>query len=227
MTVGSTTTTWTTDPQGWVTGSDAGTPATSSDDLTYTYDPAGEMTEIAKDPTTIETFAYDAWGRTTSASATGAAGAIDYGLDALGRTIFRTEGSARIDLAYVGSSEDLAKETPVGGTSTTYASTSGGLLASKTGSVTQMAIGDLHGDVVGSITKSGTDLTAATWYSPYGEQAPMESATGRLGSFGHPRERVRDQADPPSQWRPDVYTMSVSSRGEKWAPGDLNPEPAD
>jgi YD repeat-containing protein len=131
MTVGSTTTTWTTDPQGWITGSDEGTPGTTSDDLTYTYDPAGELTEIAKGPTTIETFAYDAWGRTTSASATGAAGAIDYGLDALGRTIFRTEGSGRTDLAYVGSSEDLAKETPVGGTSITYAFTSGGLLASR------------------------------------------------------------------------------------------------
>jgi YD repeat-containing protein len=95
------------------------------------FAPAGELTEIAKGATTIETFAYDAWGRTTSASATGAAGAIDYGLDALGRTIFRTEGSGRTDLAYVGSSEDLAKETPVGGTSITYAFTSGGLLASR------------------------------------------------------------------------------------------------
>jgi RHS repeat-associated protein len=184
MTVGSTTTTWTTDPQGWITGSDAGTPATSSDDLTYAYDPAGELTEITKGATTIETFAYDAWGRTTSASATGATGAIDYGLDALGRTIFRTEGSGRTDLAYVGSSEDLAKESPVGGTSTTYAFTPGGLLASKTSSVTQMAIGDLHGDVVGSITKSGTDLSTATWYSPYGEQAPMESIPSRLGYQG-------------------------------------------
>jgi RHS repeat-associated protein len=37
---------------------------------------------------------------------------------------------------------------------------------------------------VGSITKSGTDLSTATWYSPYGEQAPMESIPSRLGCQG-------------------------------------------
>lgn len=65
------------------------------------------------------------------------------------------------DLAYIGASEDLATETEAG-TTTTHAYSPGGLLASKVGSGTaQLAIRDVHGDVVAQIAQgSATGLSS-------------------------------------------------------------------
>jgi RHS repeat-associated protein len=178
--------TWTTDSQGWPTSFDNGTPTDSSDDTIYGYSAAGELVSITDQIGADTTFAYDAWGHTTSASVSGPGpGTVDYALDALGRTISSTEGGVTTDLAYVGDSEDIATETE-SGTTTTFAYSPGGLLASKAGSATtQMAIRDVHDDVVAQIGQGGSALSSQLWYSPYGEVLGLQSSTpGTLGYQG-------------------------------------------
>ena len=179
---------WSTDNQGWPTAFDNGTPANTADDTAYGYSPVGELTSITDSIGPDTTFSYDAWGRTSSAGVGDppAAVTIGYSLDALGRTIARDEAGALTDLAYVGASEDLATETSAG-TTTKFAYSPGGLLASKVGSGTaQLAIRDVHGDVVAEIAQgSSSGLSSQLWYSPYGEVLGLQSSTpGTLGYQG-------------------------------------------
>jgi RHS repeat-associated protein len=100
-------------------------------------------------------------------------------LDSYGRTISRAVGTGTaVNYTYVGTSEDLATD----GTSS-YAYGAAGVLATQTGSITKFALTDVHGDLVGTFSSASgtTSMSEEYWYSPFGEQQPLQGSAGMLG----------------------------------------------
>jgi RHS repeat-associated protein len=166
---------YTTDGQGWPTALDVS--GGSANDITYTWDEAGNLQVInvggSASTSNDWTFTVDAIGRQTLAAhgTGGSPASVDYELDPFGRVATRTTmpGPVATDLAYEGTSEELAAST-TGGNTTAFSSTPGGPLAQQVGTDgPSLFLTDLHGDVVGTISPSGTAPLTRTYYSPWGE----------------------------------------------------------
>jgi large repetitive protein len=190
--------TYTYDLAGRLTSWNNGTNTTS-----YTYDEAGNRTHIGSrtlsydnrnrlttDGTT--TYSYTARGTlaqtmtgsgsyTTSADAFGqiisqgaAAGTQTYNYDALGRAI-------KAGFSYTGLDNDLAAD----GAATYLRDPAGALIGETTGGTQRLAWTDLHTDVVGQFTATGTTLTGSTTYDPLGR---VTASTGMIGNLGYQSE---------------------------------------
>jgi RHS repeat-associated protein len=115
---------------------------------------------------------------------------VTYAIDAFGRTATRTASGVTTTYRYAGEAETLVTET-TGSTTTKYAHSPGGPLARKVGTAAaQVFIRDLHGDAVGRLALTATDMAAATWFSPWGEPIELESTPASLGFQG----QLTDQA---------------------------------
>jgi RHS repeat-associated protein len=184
---GTTTETWTTDNQGWFKTLDVS--GGTADDATYTFAPDGALDLVDVGTAGISVagdldLGYDSWGHTTTAQVQGTT--VTNGIDALGRTVTRQEGSGTVTtLQYQGASEILAKLS-AGTEHAFYSSTPGGPYARQIGDsgTAQLSIRDLHGDQVGEIAKSTNALTSKTWYSPFGESTPLLSGTLPASGLG-------------------------------------------
>lgn len=96
----------------------------------------------------------------------------------MGRTVSRTQGAQTTSLLYQGTGETLVQEAAA--TTTNYAYSPSGPLATDAGGAVSFFVKNPHGDVVASAV-SGS-LVSSRIYSPYGE--PIGGASSSLGYQG-------------------------------------------
>jgi RHS repeat-associated protein len=173
------TTTWDLDAQGWPLRSDNATPGVTTDDTTYGWDRAGNLTSVDAPGTAgYQSFTLDAFDRITNATLGGVS--VGYTFDAFARTITRTQGSVTTTFAYEGISEILARSV-TGTTATTYAHTPGGPLGERSGTATpQLYLRDLHSDIVATVDPTSTTPLSRAYSTPWGEPT-WEDGTSALG----------------------------------------------
>ena len=145
---------------------------------TYTHDGAGNLTSINDQVGSEDrSFAYDAYSRTTAfcpqeTYSSSCSDHVSFGIDALSRTISRTEGAVSTEFSYRGKSEDIVAQG-----STLIAQGPFGPLAQGSAGSASFYLKDLHSDVVGLYgASSGTKL-----YDPWGESRASTGATTELG----------------------------------------------
>jgi RHS repeat-associated protein len=138
---------------------------TSDGTLNYSYTARGTL--AAKGSTA---YTFDAYGQQSTAGATG------YTYDALGRAV--TSGSTT--LAYSGTDNTVSSD----GTSTYSRDPSGALTGESSATGATLAWTDLHTDVIGQFTATGTTLTGSASYDPWG----TTTASTLTGSAGYQSE---------------------------------------
>jgi RHS repeat-associated protein len=151
---------------------------------TYSVDPLGETTGITRG-TSVNSFAYDTWGRLGHATTTSPTPAdLTYAYDALDRTLTRARvGVPTTTYAWMGTSEQPASIT-TGTTTTKYAFTPGGPLAQQQGSTVRFFVSDLHQDVVGLVDKASGSVVGQTAFDPWGKKRATTGEQGTLGFQG-------------------------------------------
>ncbi|MGH2641439.1 MAG: RHS repeat-associated core domain-containing protein, partial [Actinomycetota bacterium] len=165
--------------------SSASHPVSSSDGTNYTTDELGNLTGISGGPDPNFTFAYDAWSQLKTA--TQGATTITYSTDAIGRMWQRSVAGAGTLYKYRGLSEDLVRVAPPTGDVTSYAYSAGGPLAQKIGTTSRLILRDLHGDVVGLTTTTGT-VQGSRAFDPYGKPRSTTGESSALGFQGAPTD---------------------------------------
>jgi RHS repeat-associated protein len=172
--------TFTYDARDELTGTtDSVTTASSS----YTYTPRGTTAQVstvsATGATAATTYQDDAFGQQTGA------GAVGYAYDALGRLTNETGTSKNTTLQYSGTGNDVAGD----GTDTYSRDPEGGLVAAADPAAKTSGLiwTDLHTDVVGEFTATGTALTGTETYTPLGAAIGDTGATAGL-SLGYQSE---------------------------------------
>ncbi|NEC85946.1 LamG-like jellyroll fold domain-containing protein [Streptomyces sp. SID12501] len=138
---------------------------TSDGTHTYSYTARGTMS--AKDSTA---YTFDAYGQQLTA------GSAAYTYDALGRAI--TAGPTT--LAYSGTDNTVASD----GASTYSRGPGGALTGESSATGATLTWTDLHTDVIGQFTATGTTLTASASYDPWG----TTTASTLTGSAGYQSE---------------------------------------
>ncbi|BCL12610.1 LamG-like jellyroll fold domain-containing protein [Micromonospora sagamiensis] len=135
----------------------------------YVYTPRGTLRQTTSGSVTYET-AADAFGQVVSQQAAG--GTSTYSYDALGRAV-------QPQFRYTGLGNTLAQD----GTATYTRGPDGELLGqgSGAGAGSVYAWTDLHRDVVGQFTATGTTLTGSTSYDPLGTVLATSGLVGNLG----------------------------------------------
>jgi RHS repeat-associated protein len=150
----------------------AGTPTTTGYDgadrvsavgsTAYTWDAADELTNVGSS----RTYAYDAWGRTTSATV--GATTVGYAYDALDRTMSRTPSSgSATSYAYTGLGQSIASATTGAAQPVLLAYRQEGPMAQKQGSTIRAYEQDPHDDLSVVTDTTGTP-TGAISYDPWG-----------------------------------------------------------
>ena len=142
------------------------------DGTRYMYTPRGTLSQTTEGTTTLATLA-DAFGQVTRQYAT-ATGYHDYTYDGLGRAM-------RPGFAYTGLGNDLASD----GDAKYTRDPDGDLLGVATATAQVMAWTDLHDDVVGQFTATGSVLNGSTTYNPLGK---VLATSGMLGNLGYQSE---------------------------------------
>ncbi|MFF4897173.1 LamG-like jellyroll fold domain-containing protein [Streptomyces sp. NPDC001068] len=138
---------------------------TSDGTLDYSYTARGTL--AAKGSTT---YTFDAYGQQATAGATA------YTYDALGRAM--TDGTTA--LTYSGTDNTVASD----GTTTYSRDPSGALTGESSAAGATLAWTDLHTDVIGQFTATGSTLTGSASYDPWG----TVSASTLTGSAGYQSE---------------------------------------
>jgi RHS repeat-associated protein len=138
---------------------------------TYTYTARGTLSSTTTGSIARSTTA-DAFGQILSQDS--AAGTQTYTYDGLGRVI-------KPGFAYTGLGNMLAGD----GTTTYVRDPAGTLLGEQAGADTKLAWTDLHTDVVGQFTPTGTTLAGSTTYDPLGK---VIATTAMIGSLGYQSE---------------------------------------
>ena len=199
--------------------------AGTEEDLSFEHSARGFLTKVTAPAGTPvhQRFDYDPWGRLTQGSGQGII--ATYGIDALGRTISRTAGSAsEVGFTYEGLSETLVSEaTSTSGT--TWANLPSGPWFEKQGGERKTAIRDLHGDLIALSSSDGSSLEGAFWYSPFGEQAEIEPSTPTLGYQGQLTDPATGLVDMTTrQYMPSLgrFTTPDVLFGEVSSPQSLN-----
>jgi RHS repeat-associated protein len=174
--------------------------------VAYGYDASGNRTQVganvytydARDQLTSDgTTTYHYTARGTVDSQTSASGTLSSTVDAYGQTITQgtqtygydasgrllsvkpTSGTAT-QLSYTGTGNDLASD----GTTTYTHNPSGGVVGIGTPGTSGggvLAYTDLHNDVVGDFTATGTSLAGSTAYDPLGNVLATSNQAGHLG----------------------------------------------
>jgi RHS repeat-associated protein len=194
----------------------------------YTYDPAGNRTSAGSataaynardqltgvtDGSTSSSYTYTARG-TTASTTTGSttarytddayddqvtAGSTTYGYDALGRLNSAAGGGGDNTFSYADMSGNVVSD----GTQQFGRGPNGSVLSvgtagsSGTGAFVD---NDVHGDVVGTFTGTGTALTGSTAYSPWGRPTATAGTTTDLGYQGGWTDPGTGDVDASSRW---------------------------
>ncbi|OLB80189.1 MAG: hypothetical protein AUI14_07560 [Actinobacteria bacterium 13_2_20CM_2_71_6] len=138
---------------------------------TYNYTARGTLASVVTGGTTVTT-TNDAFGQASTQ------GTQTYTYDAVGRVVTdATSGGGTRTFAYTGAANELASD----GTSTYSRGPAGGLDAVKTGASGVLAWTDLHTDLVGQFTATGTSLAGSATYGPLGTSVSSSGMTGGLG----------------------------------------------
>ena len=141
----------------------------TGDGTAYTYTPRGTLLTAGTQQTTT-----DAFGQVITQGATGGS-TQTYRYDGLGRVI-------RDGFTYTGSGNDLAGD----GSATYVRGTANEVIAESSTTATKLAWTDLHSDVVGQFTATGTTLDSTTTYDPLGK---VVASTGAIvGALGYQSE---------------------------------------
>ncbi|WP_406445219.1 LamG domain-containing protein [Streptomyces sp. NBC_00631] len=175
---------------------------TSDGTHTYTYTARGTL--AAKDSTP---YTFDAYGQQITA------GSTTYTYDALGRAL--TAGSAT--LTYSGTDNLVASD----GT-TTYSRDASGALTGESSAATgaTLALNDLHGDLIGQFTATGTTLTGSAGYDPWGTVI-SGNLTGDLGYQGEFTDPATGAVDMHARWyTPDTGSFDSADTVDNPAVGD-------
>ncbi len=141
---------------------------TNDGSRTYNYTARGTLSSTVTGATPVNT-QTDAFGQVIN-QGTGSA-TQTYNYDALGRVI-------RTGFAYSGAGNDLAGD----GTATYVRDGDNALIGVRAGGVSKLAWTDLHTDVVGQFTPTGTGLSGSTSYDPLGR---VLATAGTIGSLGY------------------------------------------
>ncbi|MFC7279966.1 LamG-like jellyroll fold domain-containing protein [Paractinoplanes rhizophilus] len=137
----------------------------------YVYTPRGTVSQTTNGAT-IETTVSDAFDQVASQSAGGNTSAYTY--DALGRAL-------QTGFSYTGTGNDLAADAG----STYVRDPDNDVVGTTSGGTSCLVWTDLHDDVVGQFTATGTTLTGSTVYDPLGT---VKTSTGMLGNLGYQSE---------------------------------------
>ena len=143
----------------------------------------GTTTAGGPAPVKTTTYAYDLADRLTGITPqTGSA--ATFRLDALGRHRTKVAGGITDTYAYVVSSEVIARITPSTGASTSsIVDPSGARLAVSTSSGGfGWTLSDLHGNLAGYATASGSVISDALRYAPMARPSPRSAPASRLPS---------------------------------------------
>jgi RHS repeat-associated protein len=154
----------------------SGLPVSATDNTSYSFDAAGNMTSISGPRNW--TFTFDSWDRTKTAVGASNNPSITYSFDALDRMISRVRNGSTSTYVNSGTTETLASLT-AGGTTTYYASSPGGPLAQKSGTTVKVYEPNLHGDLSLLANTSGS-ITGTASYGPFGDK---RSVTGDTSYF--------------------------------------------
>ncbi|MFF7278360.1 LamG-like jellyroll fold domain-containing protein [Streptomyces griseorubiginosus] len=163
-------------------------------DGTHTYAYSARGTLASKDSTA---YTFDAYGQQVTA------GSTSYAYDALGRAV--TVGSTH--LSYSGTANLLASD----GTTAYSRDPSGALTGESSTSGATLALTDLHDDLIGQFTATGTALTGSASYDPWG--TPLASTL--TGTVGYQSEFT------------DASTGDVNMHARWYTPGTGSFESAD
>ena len=140
--------------------------------MSYDYSPRGSLRSTVSGGVSMAT-ETDSFGQVMRQFGT-ATGSSSYTYDGLGRVL-------RPGFAYTGLGNDLATD----GTTRYTREPDGDLLGEANGSDQRLAWTDLHTDVVGQFTASGTALAGSAAYDPMGK---VTGGTGMIGSLGFQSE---------------------------------------
>lgn len=145
-----------------------------SSGASYRYSPRGTLEQTLVGSVVYDTVT-DAFGQVVSQEATGGA-TTTYEYDALGRAV-------RPGFSYTGLGNHLASD----GAATYTRGPNGELLGegSGAGAGSRYAWTDLHSDVVGQFTATGTTLAGSRTYDPLGR---VLTASGMVGNLGYQSE---------------------------------------
>nr|BFE65695.1 hypothetical protein GCM10020063_102210 [Dactylosporangium thailandense] len=135
---------------------------TQTGGITYTYTPRGTLASANGVLTKTDAYGQVAQQGTTT-----------YTYDGLGR-------QTKTGLSYSGLDNDLAADTTA-----TYTRDPGGAVVGVKGASAQYAYTDLHDDITGLFTATGTSLSSSTVYDPPGK---VLASTGMQGSLGYQSE---------------------------------------
>ncbi len=142
---------------------------TKSGGTSYAYTKRGTLASTTTGTVVLPTQS-DAFGQVITQYSTPTAHS-DYTYDGLGRAI-------KPGFNYSGAGNDLAAD----GTATYTRGPGGDLLGVKAGASNTLAWTDLHNDVVGQFTATGTALTGSTTYDPWGK---VLNTSGMLSNLGY------------------------------------------
>ncbi|WP_285710973.1 DNRLRE domain-containing protein [Microtetraspora sp. NBRC 16547] len=188
----------------------------SGDGSTYTYTARGTLAGKTTDGE-VTTLKFDAFDRLIQD------GNVQFGYDALDRMTNRTQGGAEETFSYDGLTNDLvAVMDQAGVKKATYGRDAvGNLLGLNTGSGAELALSDLHGDLVGTFTADGTGLARSAAYNPFGEVIARTGVADRLGYQGGFTDPETGKVNMAARWY-EPRTGSFTSR-DSWT---LDPVPS-
>lgn len=196
---------------------------TQSGGISYVYSPRGTLRQTVVGSVDYTT-EVDAFGQVLSQEAAG--GTTTYAYDALGRAV-------RPGFEYTGLGNDLARDA-----SATYVRGPDGELLGVgpgSGAGSRYAWTDLHTDVVGEFTATGTTLSASASYDPLGRVLASTGMQGNLGFQSEWTDDVTDRVNMLSRWynldtgqfdtrdSMDVSPVPDSIRANRFQYGDGNP----
>ncbi|MGW3247613.1 LamG-like jellyroll fold domain-containing protein [Streptomyces sp. NPDC001070] len=174
---------------------DARNELTSDGHNSYAYTARGTLRSTTDEQSETSLTVADAFNRVVNS------GTVAYTYDGLDRVLTANGGLSQQSFVYTGTGNDLASD---GGT--TYSrDPGGGLFGINASGVKVLAMTDLHDDLVGQFTDSGSALTGSTTYDPFGK---IVAGSGMLGHLGYQSEWTdpdTDQVDMAARWyNPDT-----------------------
>ncbi|MFI7534274.1 RHS repeat-associated core domain-containing protein [Streptosporangium sp. NPDC049376] len=149
---------------------------TSGDGYTYTYTARGTLAEQTNGQVHLSKF--DAFDRLINDDA------VQYDYDALDRVETRTQGQQAAHFTYDGLTNQLVTVTDANNVRKAAFGRDalGRTLGINDGTGAQLAFSDLHGDLIGVFTATGTSLIDSTAYDPFGE---VITRTGNAHTLGY------------------------------------------
>ena len=161
---------------------------TSAGATSYTYDARNqEITSTTGASTTTQTYS----ARGTLATTVAPSGTTKYSFDAFNRMVKAGTAALTYDavnriasasskaFSYAGASQVASSD----GTSTYLRTPAGTLVSAAAGGTSSNALTNIHGDVVGNLSASGSALTSSTAYDPFG--SPTAASGTAVGSVGY------------------------------------------